>query len=332
MPSVVQGRRWKNGTDPKSFRVSVLIPTIGRYPYLRVLLSQLRSQTVPPVEIIVVDQTSPSLRDTGLAVDFQDLPLRILYRDKPGQCSSRNAGINESTGDYILLLDDDVEVPPWLIEAHLWSLENRGAGVSSGVAEEVGAGPVPESQRCVRASDVFPAGNTMVRRSVLERVGLFDLAYEKGARADGDLGMRIYLSGELMILDGGIEVLHHHAPAGGLRQHKARKVTYASSRANLTHRHIPSVTEIYLACRHYNAAQVREMLWLRILGTFSIRGGALRKALKALISLVALPHSLWVLVRNYRGARSMLTMYPQVDALAVRTCCESSPLTKQSSN
>ena len=145
-------------------QVTVLIPTVDRYPYLRTLLDQLRRQTVPPLEIIVVDQTARERRDQELGQDFRDLPLKVVCQDEPGQCRSRNAGLQMARGDYILFLDDDDEVPPDLIEAHLRSIKWFGAGASSGVADEIGAGPLPSDFCFLRASDVFPTNNTLVRR------------------------------------------------------------------------------------------------------------------------------------------------------------------------
>src|SRR4029434_5325064 len=66
--------------DPQSARVSVLIPTLDRNPYLRKLLDQLRRQTVSPLDIVVIDQTAIERRDMGIADDFGDLPLRLIYR------------------------------------------------------------------------------------------------------------------------------------------------------------------------------------------------------------------------------------------------------------
>jgi glycosyltransferase involved in cell wall biosynthesis len=271
------------------------------------------------MEIIIVDQTPLERRETSLAEEFNDLPLRIIYRDQPGQCSSRNAGLCQARGDYILFLDDDEEVPPTLIEDHLKTLERFQADVSSGVADEVGAGPLPEAFTYFRVSDVFPTNNTLIRKDVLFRSGLFDLAYERGQRADGDLGMRVYLSGALMVLNPKIRILHHHAPRGGLRAHKARVITYASSRKYITHRHLPSVTEIYLAKRYFTPRQVREELWLRVLGTFSLKGSWWRKILKVLVSTVYLPHTLWVIRSRTHEAISMLRMYPQIARLKVES-------------
>lgn len=305
---------------PAEPRVTVLIPTIDRYPYLEVLLENLRTQTVRPVEIIVVDQTRPERRRTDLADRFTDLPLRIIYQDEPGQCSSRNAGLQISTGEYIVFLDDDDEAGNTLIKDHLQNLEQSRADVSSGVAHETGAGPLPENFRYTRASDVFPTNNTLIRRGILTRSGLFDLAYNRGARADGDLGMRVYQSGAVMVLNPAISVLHHHAPQGGLRTHKARVVTYASSRNSIFQRHLPSVTEIYLARRYFTARQVTEMLWQRVLGTFSVRGGIVRKVFKAIVSAILLPATLWEIRSRSRAARQMLQRFPLIPPLHDSKC------------
>jgi len=131
-------------------RVSVLIPTIRRYPYLRTLLSQLREQTIAPHEIIVVDQTPHTQRDLDLPKDFADLPVRWIYLEQAGQCSSRNEGLKQASGDFILFVDDDDEVPPDLIERHLENLFLYQCSVSNGAALEPGQKELPEDFRFLR--------------------------------------------------------------------------------------------------------------------------------------------------------------------------------------
>lgn len=291
--------------DRGDYKVTVLIPTIDRYPYLEVLLDQLRRQTIRPHEIIVIDQSPKQVRRTALADQFPDLPVRYLDQDSPGQCTSRNAGLLRGTGDYVLFIDDDDEVPDDLIELHLKNLEHFHCEVSCGVADEVGVTELPENFRFVRVSDVFPTNNTLIRKGVLHRSGLFDLAYNRGARADADLGYRVYKSGALMMLNPGIRVLHHHAPSGGLRVHKARVITYAASRQSIWKRQLVSVTEFYLALRHVGDAAARERLWLGLLGTFSCRGGRVRRLAKVLAAAFQLPHSLWKLRGNLNAARKV---------------------------
>jgi GT2 family glycosyltransferase len=308
---------WAGGGAPDlaNAKVTVLIPTIDRYPYLHTVLENLREQTVRPHEIIIIDQTATERRDHTLSTKFADLPLRLMYQDEPGQCVSRNAGLAVSSGDYVLFIDDDDEIGPSLIEDHLRNLARYQADVSSGVAQEVGTEPLPPEQRFVRASDVFPTNNTLVRREVLLRSGLFDLAFNRAPRADGELGIRVYLSGAFMVLDQSISVLHHHAPAGGLRTHKARVITYRSSRETLTQRHIPHISEIYLASRHFTDRQRREMLWMRTFGTLSGRGSAPRRLAKALVGAVMLPDTIKQTLDRRRTASEWLTRYPQIDQL-----------------
>jgi len=296
-------------------RVSVLIPTINRYPYLRTLLKQFRTQTISPLEIIVVDQTPEVERDLTLTEDFSDLPIKWLYLDQAGQCRSRNLGLNKAKGEYILFIDDDDEIPPDLIKSHLTALHQHGVNISNGVAHEVGTGELPEDFTFRRLSNVFPTNNTMIRKTVLNQSGLFDMAYDHGQRADHDLGMRLYLSGELMVLNPEIAVLHHHAPTGGLREHKARVDTYAASRRHLFKRNLPTVSDIYLAKCYFSDQQVREMLWINVLGTFSLKGPLWKRLGKYLVSLLSLPHTLWVIQKRSRMAETMLLNYPQIPPL-----------------
>lgn len=303
--------------DAGDYRVSVLIPTVDRYPYLRVVLDQLRAQTVRPTEVIIVDQTDGPLRDTTIPQNYSDLPITLIYQDEAGQCSSRNAGLMIAHGDHILLLDDDVEMDEKLIENHLKVLWFFGADVSSGAVVELDG--QCKADDFIQLSGVFPAGNSMLRRTTLEASGLFDLAYDKGQTADGDLGMRIHLSGALMIYNPQVSVLHHRAPRGGLRKHKARIITRSSSRSRLLHRRLPHATECYRMMRYFDDAQVREALWIAAAGTFSANGRAFRRILKAIVALGLLPNTICLLSQRYTEAKQMLGKYPQIPKLSTQT-------------
>lgn len=296
-------RRGAGGGD---LRVSVLVPTVDRYPSLRTLLAQLDEQTHPPAQVVIVDQTPAGRRDHSLAEDFPDLPIELMVLEQAGQCTSRNAGLARVTGEAVLFLDDDDEVEPDLVERHVRRMAETGVDASCGVADEVGAGPLPEDFELSRLSDVFPTNNTLLRTEALGRSGLFDLAYDRGPRADGDLGMRLYLAGATMLLSPDIRVLHNHVPRGGLRTHGARAVTYAGSRSRLLVRHLPAVTELYLGRRYFSPRQRREGAWIRLAGTFSIRGGRLLRLAKVAVALLQLPSTLWTFVRRDRAARRML--------------------------
>ncbi|MEM9553861.1 MAG: glycosyltransferase family 2 protein [Acidobacteriota bacterium] len=308
--------------DAAQERVTVLVPTLDRYAYLPRLLEGLRAQTVAPLEIVVVDQTEPSRRQAAWRDDFADLPLRVLELERAGQSTARNAGLQVARGDVILFLDDDDEVPPDLLAGHLAALRRGRADVVCGVADEVDAGPPPAEFARRRPSDVFPTNNGSVRRAALERSGLFDLAFDHGARADAELGQRLYRSGAVMRLEPSLRVLHHRAPRGGLRAHKARRITYTRSRREIWARHLPSVTEIYLARVHFGARRLREMLVLRLAGTFALRGSMPRRLLKILAAGLLLPDSLVRIAARRRRARRLEATTPPIPRLAPETSGE----------
>jgi GT2 family glycosyltransferase len=302
------------GYDKQTASVSVLVPTLDRYPYLFNLLDQLRAQTIRPLEIIVVDQTAGESRDKDWPERFLDLPLEVIYRDQAGQCSSRNAGLAVVKGEYVLFLDDDDEIPPDLIARHLDFLYRFGVDASCGVAEEAGAGELPDDFTWIRDSDVFPTNNTMLRTCALHASGLFDLAYERGERADGDLGMRLYLSGQELVLNPGARVLHLHASRGGLRKHNARVITRSASRESLSRRHLLAPTEAYLWCRYFTIDQVKEAVLIRTIGTLRGEQTGLRRLIRMAYLLLLLPDTHRHNRSRMDQGRQLLRDYPSIPA------------------
>jgi hypothetical protein len=135
--------------------VSVIIPTLDRYPWLTTVLSQLCDQTRPPSEVIVVDQTA---LDRRASVTDHGLPLDVLHLDAPGQSTARNAALQQATGELVLFIDDDDEIGPTLIEDHAAVIEHRRVDVSSGVAVEPGDPPATAEFSRFRAAAVMVSG------------------------------------------------------------------------------------------------------------------------------------------------------------------------------
>lgn len=295
-------------------RISVLIPTIERYGYLRNELAQLQDQTIRPRDIIVVDQTAPAERDPELLREFAHLPLHYIPQSTTGQCTAWNAAAQAARGDYLLFLGDDADrLTPDFLERFVHRFEHSGADMVASVVDEVGAGPPPPSCRFQRVSDIFPIA--MVKRDLLRRTGLMDFAYDRAKRADGDLGMRCYLAGALMMLDPTIRPVHHRAPSGGLRKHGVRVITHSTSRRSIRQRHLPSASEIYLTLRYFGARQLREELWIRTFSSWTATGGRMMRLSKLAFGIVCLPDTLLQMRREYRIACRMLQQYPQIPTL-----------------
>lgn len=294
--------------------VSVIVPTIDRYPYLTVLLEQLAAQTVLPHEVIVVDQTAAGRRRSDLSSVAPDLPLTVIHQEVPGQSTARNAALCVATGELVLFVDDDDEVPVDLIEQHLARLVDGIDAICGGV-DDATAGPPPPGFRHRRASNVFPTNNSMLRRDALEGSGLFDPAFDGGPREDHDLGLRLHSSGATLVYDPAVMVYHHHAQSGGLRTHGTRRITRASSRRSFTQRNLPTPNDSFIDMRYFTDEQYRASVSLRILTALSRSGSPLERAARALVQIALLPDTLTRLRRSHDAARARLEALAPVPTL-----------------
>lgn len=104
---------------------SVVIPTYNRAAVLADALDSALAQTLPPVEIIVVDDGSTD--DTPAAV--QRYAGRITYLRQPnaGPAAARNRGIDMARGQYIAFLDSDDAWAPWTLELFSRAVQEFGA-------------------------------------------------------------------------------------------------------------------------------------------------------------------------------------------------------------
>ncbi len=298
-------------------RVTVLVPTVGRYPFVEPLLAQLAEQTRPPDEVVVVDQNPVEARRDLTSV-APGLPVVVHHLLPPGQCSARNLGLRAATGTHVLFLDDDDEIPADLIERHLAVLADPAVAVSCGLVDDAESGPAPASLRHRQVGTTFPTNNAMIRRTVLEQTGLFDPTYDRGSRADHDLGMRSYLAGNLHVYDPSPQVFHHHAPMGGLRTHGARVRTRGNSRSTIVERHLRTPTDIYLGLRYHTVDQVREDLALSAFATLTGQGSRARRVARLVVQFALLPNTL---ARNravYREGEALLAARPPIPTLEDR--------------
>ncbi len=94
----------------KRLTTTVIIVTKDRPHLLAGLLSSLVDQTLPPDEVLVVDNNSAESYDHLFHEYASKIPLRTLVEREPGIPSARNRGLHEATGEIILFTDDDCRV------------------------------------------------------------------------------------------------------------------------------------------------------------------------------------------------------------------------------
>ncbi len=203
--------------------VSAIVPTYRRPEYLRRTLNALLQQSHPLDEVIVVDQTPVEERDSSYWGMLGGSRVRWFHLSRPGQCTARNLGIREATGNWCLFVDDDEEPWPDMLERHVDGVERSGASVSTGLCLAPWKQPqdVPERLRHHQIANVLATGNALIRRDALLELDGLDPIFDTGPGADHDLGVRLYLAGHEIVYNPLAIITHHKAPEGGLRAHGA---------------------------------------------------------------------------------------------------------------
>ena len=98
----------KQRFKPINTSLSAVICSRDRPEYLKCCLQSLQALSHPPEEIVVVDN-APSSTATQQLV--KQLPhIKYILEPEPGLDRARNTGVNNSTGDIVAYIDDDVTV------------------------------------------------------------------------------------------------------------------------------------------------------------------------------------------------------------------------------
>lgn len=103
-------------------RLSVVVPTYNRAPWLRRTLESLvRQRDAPPFEVIVADDGSPD-NSEQVAAEFRDrLAIRYCYQEDKGYrvAAARNMGAALASAPILVFLDSGTLAGPDLLAGHL---------------------------------------------------------------------------------------------------------------------------------------------------------------------------------------------------------------------
>ena len=296
-----------NILENKDTSVAIVIATLDRYSFLKDELKEIRLLKLQPKEIIIIDQTVKERRDKTFLKSFEDLPIKYIEADIIGQCTARNKGIEVAKSKFIWFLDDDMkEIPSDYLSRHLETLYGLNVDVSCGIPDEMGTDFMDRSIPKIEISDGLPVGDTLIKKSLLDKVKGFDIKMDQLQSEDQEMGLRLLKKGALIVKNNQLRIVHLRAPRGGLRNHNVRKITFASSRKSIWVRRFLHYSEIYLNLKHFSKKQIQKSLLLNIRGTFIVRGSILKKLIKFLFAILVLPQTLYIISRNFKIAKKLL--------------------------
>lgn len=108
--------------------VTVIIPNYNRTTLLQRALNSIKEQTLPPKEVIIVDDCSESSKFSEIQQIVQqlsrDLKITLLVNERnSGANHSRNRGIFSATSKYLAFLDSDDLWMPEKLERQIRQIE-----------------------------------------------------------------------------------------------------------------------------------------------------------------------------------------------------------------
>ncbi len=174
--------------------VSIIVPTKNASQFLAGCLDSISHQTYKQTELIVVDNFSTD-RTIEVAKQYTD----HVYLRGPERSTQRNYGVSQAHGEYVALIDADMELSPRVIEDCLRAIRKDATATGVIIPEEsFGEGFWAECKALERS---YYVGNSAIEaarffpRATYEYLGGYDDSLVSGE--DWDLSFRANTVGSI---------------------------------------------------------------------------------------------------------------------------------------
>lgn len=118
--------------------VSIIIPVYNSEQTLSKCLDSVLSSTYMDIEVLLLDDGS---KDNSLSIcrkyAEKDSRVRVFHHDNHGVSYTRNRGLDEATGEYIMFVDSDDTISPTWVEAYAEAIEISEADMVIGGMTEI---------------------------------------------------------------------------------------------------------------------------------------------------------------------------------------------------
>lgn len=218
-------------------KIAIGIPTYNRANVLLDTIRDALRQEPPADEIVVVDQSDwyPEGAKEELLALARKGAICWYRQEEANLPMARNRVLVETSCDIVVFIDDDVQLSPAFVAAHLANYRNNAVWAVCGriTERDIPVRPLTErtwpkildyklfdpgwSQR-IEDFGHFKGCNHSVRRRWMLDLGGYDEAYTGVAlREECDSAFRIMQAGGIICFDPTAHLHHLRAPAGGCR-------------------------------------------------------------------------------------------------------------------
>jgi len=181
-------------------KVSVVIPTYNYGRYLGEAIDSALNQSLPPHEVVVVDDGSTDNSSEVLA-GYGDRII-TLRQQNLGVGAARNSGARVATGDFLAFLDADDYWAPEKLKKQLAKFDEdaeiglvhsgfRNVSTDGSLIDECTEGDEGSvAEQVLRMNHKVYANTIVIKRDVFDKIGGYDTAKELHPSEDWDLIFR----------------------------------------------------------------------------------------------------------------------------------------------
>ena len=172
--------------------VAVVIPCHNYGSYLGETLDSILNQTLPPSDIVVVDDTSND-NTKEVVASYKEKGVRYIRGEWTDLALARNAGAKNTSNDFLLFMDADDVLPSNYIEQCLEEMRDPCVGIAYGDMHHFGSNTIIERMQSYNREDLlrlnYISSHALIRRQAYDLVGGYRSL--KNAHEDWDLYRRI---------------------------------------------------------------------------------------------------------------------------------------------
>lgn len=230
---------------------SVVVPTYARHDQLDDLIRCLQNQIERDFEVILVDQSAERWEGADESYGF---PLTYFHSPVKGAVRARNTGAMLAQGTIIAFVDDDCQpAEDWLLNARPYFSDPMVIGVEGLIHSDHLNDPEWRPVTNVGFEGIgFMTANLMVRSSVFQYLGGFDLQFDRPHfREDTDFGWRMQDIGSVPYAKD-VAVFHPAQPCSKERESAVERAKFFQKDALLYRKHPERYQGLFMAEGHWN--------------------------------------------------------------------------------